>query len=131
MSRTKRDALWRYACVGAAATAVHWAVLAATVEVAHGPAWAASGLGAVVGAQVAYVGNRTLTFRHRGGWWHSWVRFQLTAAGGALLSMALVALAVALGMHYLLGQAIATLTGMLATYAVNRRWSFASTPNRG
>jgi hypothetical protein len=123
--------LARYAAVGALATAVHWAVLVAGVMWAHRPAWQASGLGAVLGAQVAFAGNRALTFEHRGCWYAAWWRFQGTAAFGALLSMGLVALSQAAGLHYLLGQALATAMAMVVTYGVNLRWSFAATRGPG
>lgn len=119
-------ALLRYALVGGAATAVHYGLLAGLVEQAGWPAWIAAGCGAVVGAQVAYAGNRAFTFAHRGPAGRSWPRFQLTAALGAGVSAALVGLAVRLGLHYLVGQAVATGLAMLLTYAVNRRWTFAA-----
>lgn len=123
--------LARYAVVGAAATAVHYGVLIGLVEVARWPAWLGSGLGAVVGAQVAYVGNRWYTFVHGGTVTRSWPRFQATAVLGALVSMGLVALAVRFGWHYLLGQLVATIAAMSVTYAVNRRWTFAATRHPG
>jgi putative flippase GtrA len=123
--------LLRYAAVGVVATLAHYAVLVAAVEGLHWPAWFASGFGAVVGAQVAYAGNRWFTFAHRGAVARSWPRFQATAALGALFGMAIVALAVRIGVHYLIGQVVATLAAMLVTYAVNRWWTFATTPHRG
>jgi len=117
-------ALLRYAGVGAAATAAHYALLTVGVEVGGWPpAWAA-GIGAAVGAQVAYVGNRWLTFNHRGPWWPSWWRFQGTALIGVVASSALVALGTHAGMHYLLAQAAATILTMLLTFAINQRWAF-------
>lgn len=120
--------LARYAAIGVLATGVHYGLLIAVVEWAQWPAWLGSGLGAVVGAQVAYAGNRAFTFGHRGAIAASWPRFQLTALLGAAVGMVLVALAVRAGWHYLLGQVIATLTAMLLTYAVNRHWTFAASP---
>lgn len=117
--------LSRYALVGAVATAAHYLLMVVLVEWLRCPAWMASGLGAALGAQVAFVGNRRFTFGHDGAWWPAWWRFQGTAVGGALLGMAVVAGGVALGLHYLLAQAIATLLAMLATYAVNKHWSFS------
>ncbi len=55
-----------YATVGVVATAVHYLLLIACVELAHWDAWLASGYGAAAGAQVAYLGNRWFTFAHRG-----------------------------------------------------------------
>lgn len=117
--------LVRYAAVGVAATAAHYALMALAVEAGHWPAWLASGAGALLGAQVAFWGNRHYTFAHRGRWAPAWRRFHVTAGAGALLGMGLVAAGVRLGLHYLLAQAVATIVVMLAGYAVNRVWSFS------
>ena len=114
----------RYSTVGAIATAVHYLVLVTCVELGHWPAYVGSGLGAVVGAQVAFAGNRWFTFAHRGALRASWPRFQATALLGALLGMAIVALGVRLGLYYLLAQMVATLAGLLLTFAINRGWTF-------
>jgi putative flippase GtrA len=116
--------LWRYALVGVVATGAHWALLALLVEGPGVAAWRASGAGAVLGAQVAFLGNRIYTFGHAGPWWPAWCRFMATAAAGAVLGMAVVALGVAAGGHYLLAQAVATGVVMLVTFAVNRAWAF-------
>jgi putative flippase GtrA len=114
----------RYTAVGAVATAVHYLVLVGVVELGGWPAYLGSGLGAVVGAQVAYAGNRWLTFAHRGDMRESWPRFQATALAGALLGMAIVALGVRLGAHYLVAQVVATLSSLVLTFAINRAWTF-------
>jgi putative flippase GtrA len=114
----------RYAAVGVVATAAHYLTLVAWVELGHGSAPLGSGVGAVVGAQVAYFGNRWFTFAHRGALRDSWPRFQLTALLAGALGMAIVALAVRAGLHYLAAQVIATLVGLIATFAVNRAWTF-------
>lgn len=116
--------LLRYTLVGALATAVHYAVLALCVEVGGWPAWLASGFGAVVGAQVAYLGNRRFTFGYRGGVGASWLKFQATALVGALQGMIIVAVAVGQGWHYLAAQALATLCSLLLTFSINRFWTF-------
>lgn len=117
-------AFFTYSLVGAVATAAHYALLVFCVEVARWPAVAASGLGALLGAQVAYLGNRTLTFAHRGALGPSWLRFQATGVLGAALGMALVALGAWLGVHYLVAQVVATLLALALTFAINRRWTF-------
>ena len=114
----------RYAGVGVVATLSHYAVLVLCVELLRWPAYVGSGVGAVVGAQVAYAGNRWYTFAHRGAIGASWPRFQFTALLGALLGMAVVALGVRLGVHYLLAQVAATLLSLLLTFAINRAWTF-------
>jgi len=114
----------RYTAVGAFATLVHYALLVFAVERLGWPAPWGSGFGAVVGAQIAYAGNRRLTFAHDGPVAASWWRFQLTALAGAGVGMAIVAAAVALGWHYLVGQVLATGTSLLLTFAINRFWTF-------
>jgi putative flippase GtrA len=114
----------RYTAVGAFATALHYLVLVLCVELGGWPAFAASGFGAVVGAQAAYAGNRWFTFGHRGDIRASWPRFQATASIGALLGMAIVALGVRLGVHYLIAQVLATLASLVLTFAINRVWTF-------
>ena len=114
----------RYTLVGVFATAAHYLTLVGGVEAAGWPAWLGSGIGAAVGAQLAYAGNRWFTFAHRGGIGASWPRFMLTALVGALLGMAIVALGVRLGLHYLIAQLLATLTSLVLTFAINRAWTF-------
>ncbi len=116
--------LLRYAGVGGLATLAHWALLAVLVEAAAVAPWLASGCGAVLGAQVAFVGNRRFTFGHAGPLWPAWWRFMGTAVLGGVVGMAIVAAGVALGGHYLLAQAVATAAGLLLTFAVNRVWTF-------
>lgn len=123
VSRPLRE-LVRYAAVGTVATLAHFAGLALWVEGAHGAAWIGSGLGAALGAQVAFFGNRRLTFGHRGALGPAWRRFMVTAALGAVAGMAVVAAATALGLHYLAAQALATALVMLLTFAINRSWTF-------
>jgi putative flippase GtrA len=117
--------LMRYAAVGAAATAAHYALMVLAVEAGGWPAWLASGAGALLGAQVAFWANRRYTFAHRGPAGPAWARFHVAACAGALLGMALVAVGVRAGVHYLLAQGIATVVVMLATFAVNRAWAFS------
>jgi len=114
----------RYGTVGAFATATHYALLVLVVEALGLPAWLGSGIGAVAGAQVAYVGNRRFTFAHRGSVRSSWLRFQGTAALGALLGMAIVAAGVELGLHYLVAQIVATGATLVLTFLINRGWTF-------
>lgn len=114
----------RYTLVGAAATALHYALLALLVEAFGWAAWLASGAGAVAGAQLAFFGNRRFTFAHDGTKGAAWLRFQGTAALGALIGMAVVAWGVHAGWHYLSAQVVATLTSLFVTFAVNRHWTF-------
>ena len=114
----------RYAAVGAVATAVHYLLLVAAVRCLGWPAFVGSGLGAVVGAQVAFFGNRRYTFDHAGRWAKAWPRFQATALAGAAFGMAVVAVGVAAGVDYLAAQVVATGLGLLLTFSINRLWTF-------
>lgn len=114
----------RYGAVGVAATAAHYLLLVLAVRQLGWPAWVASGAGAVLGAQVAYLGNHWFTFRSQATRLVSWPRFQAVALAGALLGMAVVGAGVALGMHYLLAQCAATGICLLLGFAVNRAWTF-------
>lgn len=115
----------RYSAVGALATAAHYLLLWLAVEWWHWPPWLAAGAGAALGAQVAFIGNRSFTFGHQGRWLPAWWRFQLTAVLGGLISMAVVAAGTRLGLHYLLAQLGATLLAMGLTFVINKRWAFA------
>ena len=115
-----------YALVGAIATAVHYGLLAFVVELLRWPAFIGSGLGAVVGAQVAFFGNRWFTFRHAGHVGRAWLKFQGTAIVGAVVGMVVVGAGVGLGVHYLAAQVIATLLSLMLTFAINRAWTFRS-----
>lgn len=116
----------QYAAVGAVATAAHYAILVGLVEAGLLAPQRAAALGAWVGAQVAFAGNAAFTFRGAGATVGAWLRFQITAVVGAMLSFALVALGVRIGVHYLLAQIVATLINLGVTFEINRRWSFAS-----
>ena len=123
----------RYAAVGAVATAAHYAILVALVELGSVAPARAAALGAWVGAQVAFAGNAAFTFRGAGAGATvgSWLRFQVTAVVGAVLSFAIVAAGTRIGVHYLVAQVVATLVSLGVTFEINRRWSFASpTPDR-
>ena len=104
----------QYAAVGAVATAAHYAILVGLVEAGLLAPQRAAAVGAWVGAQVAFAGNAAFTFRGRGASFVAWLRFQVTAVIGAVLSFALVAAGTRLGVHYLLAQVAATLVTLLA-----------------
>ena len=120
-------AFTRYTSVGAFSTAVHYIFLALWVDAWGGPAWLGSGIGAVIGAQVGFWGNRRVTFEHQGAVWPAWRKFMTTAVIGTLLGMAIVAALAppyGVGLHYLLAQAVATGVVLVVGFAINRWWTF-------
>ena len=121
-------AFTRYTGVGVFSTTVHYVILAVWVDGAGWPAWLGSGVGALIGAQVGFLGNRFITFSHRGAMGPAWRKFMTTAGLGTLLGMAIVAALTApygLGWHYLLAQALATGVVLVVGFALNRWWTFS------
>lgn len=120
-------ALAKYTLVGGIATAAHYLSLMVLVEVfGVSPALSAF-CGAIVGAVLAYWGNRRITFdASSASHGRAVPRFALVALAGALINALVVWLGVqTLGVHYLLAQAAATAAVLLLTYHLNRNWTFA------
>ena len=110
-----------------AATALHYAVLVALVELLAVPAASAAGIGALWGAALAYLANRRFAFRgspalHR----QAVPRFLAVALAGAVTNSLIVwAGTQAFEGHYLVAQALASLVVLALGYQVNRSWTFA------
>ena len=120
-------AITRYAAVGAVATACHYGALLIAVERWGVTPSAASFMAALLGACVAYAGNRHITFHASTTPQRQAIpRFAATAIGAAALHGAIVGTSDALGVPYLVMQGVATLTVMFLTYEINRRWTFAA-----
>jgi len=117
----------RYTLAGGVATAVHYAVLLALVELLDLPPALAAAIGALCGAAVAYLGNRRFTFTETTvAHGRALPRFLLVAVVGAGLNGLIVWFGNSvLGWHYLLAQALATLLVLFLTYRLNRHWTFA------
>jgi len=115
-----------YTLIGGLATAVHYLVLIALVELADvGPGLAAA-TGATCGALAAYAGNHRITFASDAAHGRALPRFLLVAALGAITSAALVFAGTEwFGLHYLLPQIAATFLVLFAGFTINRRWTFA------
>lgn len=120
-------ALAKYTLVGGIATAAHCLSLMVLVEVFGVSAPLGAFWGAIVGALLAYWGNRRRTFdASSASHGQAAPRFALVALVGALINGLIVWAAVqALGVHYLLAQAAATAVVLLLTYHLNRTWTFA------
>jgi putative flippase GtrA len=105
--------------------ATHYAPLVALVQAGLAGPVLASTVGAVAGAIVNYLLNRSYTFassrRHR----ESAPRFMAIAAAGTAMNAALLAALVeGAGIHYLAAQVVATLAVLGFTYVANRAWTF-------
>jgi len=119
-------AFGRYLLVGMLATAIHYAVLMALVELAGAAAAPSAAIGAACGALAAYAGNRRYTFA--GGATHGQAlpRFLAVAAFGSAANGAIVwAGTEIIDTHYLAAQVVATSIVVWCGFVLNRRWSFA------
>ena len=126
MASIVTSAFVRYLLVGAAATAVQYALLLALVELIGGAAAPSAAAGAIAGAVVAYAGNRRFTFARRSPHLRSLPRFLAVATFGAAANAAIVWTGTEVaGMHYLAAQVVATLCVLWSGFMLNRRWSFA------
>jgi len=116
-----------YIVAGGIATAVHYAVLIALVELLDFSAAPSAAFGTLCGAGVSYLLNRCMTFAGSGaGHVQALPRFLAIALLGALLNGLLVWIGVQqFGWHYLLAQALATVLVMGLTFRLNRLWTFA------
>ena len=113
-----------YGAIGVLATAVHYLVMASLIS--HG--WfpvSASTAGAIAGAFVAYFANRKWTFEAR----HTsarMVRFMAVAAPALLMNaLFLITIQNWLIPSIIGAQLLTTLLVFLATFFINRRWSFS------
>lgn len=98
----------RFAAVGAVATAVHYAILIALVQLAHVNPVLATACGFCIAAVVSYSLNRHFTFDHRPVFAHGLAKFLAVGAVGLALNAGIVALLIWQGLHYLVAQVIAT-----------------------
>jgi putative flippase GtrA len=121
----------RFVLVGAAATAVHYALLIGLVEAAGARPVPATVLGSIAGALVGYAGNRQFTFKSGVPHMRGLPRFLLVALAGLVLNAGIMALLSGpLGIHYLLAQVVATGIVLVWNFAANRHWTFGD-PSRG
>lgn len=102
-----RDFL-RFATVGALATVVHYSVLLAMTELGCVGPVIATICGFFVGAVVGYVLNRRYTFANKPAFGKGLAKYLLVIGIGAVINAGIVAAFVESGVHYMIGQVIAT-----------------------
>ena len=126
MTARVTPAFGRYLLVGLLATAIHYALLMALVELAGLAAAPSAAFGAVCGALAAYAGNRRFTFPGRAVHGQALPRFLAVAAFGAAANAAIVWTGTEVfAIHYLAAQVAATSLVVWSGFVLNRRWSFA------
>jgi putative flippase GtrA len=115
----------RFLVVGTIATAAHYLVLVALVELAAVEPTVASATGFAIGAILSYVINYEFTFRSSVPHRIALPRFLVVASVGVLLNSVTMALVTAaFDVHYLAAQVAATVVALLWNFAVNHFWSF-------
>ena len=120
-----RRSLPIYVGAGGVATASHYAVTIAAVELLAVAPLAASAMGFAVGAAIKYWLNYSVAFQSRARHSHTMVRFAAAlAAMMALNTLIFAALQGGLKLHYLLAQAITTLLLIPPGYVIHRYWVF-------
>lgn len=116
-----------YMFAGTIGTVLHYATLAACVELAHAAAERGTILGAAVGAAVNYVLNYHITFASHRPHRAALPRFLVVATMGAALNGGgMWLLSRRLHLHYLLAQLVCTLVVLAVGFVVNRAWTFGS-----
>ena len=118
-----------FAAVGAVGTAAQYVVLVALVHGLGIDPVAASASGFVVGAFVNYALNYRITFRSSKRHREAITKFFSVALVGICLNTLVMRLAVFGGLHYLLGQVVATGIVLFSNFLGNRFWTFKETKN--
>ena len=115
----------RFSAVGGIATGIQYAVLVLLVQTGIADAVSASSAGFVLSALANYALNRRFTFRSLQPHADALPRFVLVATAGLVINAALVwCFHVAVALHYLAAQVLATLGTLVWNFALNRAWTF-------
>lgn len=116
----------RFVANGLFATAVHYTVLTALIEVVHLKyAGVANGIAAIFGITASYLGNKILVFRSTTAHTRTLPRFLLVYFLVALLHAGVLAVWTDYAkLPYTIGFLIATGGSLLSTYAFNRAFVF-------
>ena len=124
--------LLSFSVIGGIATGIQYAILIVLVQARIADAVTASSIGFVSSACVNYALNRRYTFRSARPHGDALPRFAAVAGLGLALNAALVwAFHVALGLHYLAAQVLATGGTLAWNFVLNRVWTFpVSAPRR-
>jgi putative flippase GtrA len=114
----------KFAAIGALGTICHYILLIVMVSKFGQSPVLATSCGALLGAIINYVLNRSLTFRSSRKHREALPRFLLLATIGLVLNGLIMASLIDLGMFYLMAQLIATGFILLFNYFVSRVWIF-------
>jgi putative flippase GtrA len=126
------ERFFRFAGVGAAATAVHYTTLMLLVELGHVAPVVATCCGYALGAVFGYLANHHWTFGGKAEHGAATVRYVTMLAFGFALNAAVVwILHNVAGVWYVAAQVVATGLGLFVNYAIASRWVYADRPRAG
>lgn len=114
----------KFAFVGGAATALHYAIFLALVMFADVAPGVAAAIGACFGACVVYTLNRRYTFTTQRSHGQMIPRFVALSVLGALLNGAIVGWLTNAGLHFLLSQVVATILVLFINFVVSKKWIY-------
>lgn len=121
-----RKQFLKYCTSGAFSTLMHYLVFLLAIKLLLFPAWQATLAGATIGAFTAYILNYHYTFSSKIAHASILPKFLITASLGITIQTLIVAgLSQSGHFHYMLAQIIATCTGLILTFIINRFWTFA------
>lgn len=113
----------RYVVIGGGATLAHYAVLFGLVRMGVSP-WRASVGGSVIGATLNYVTSRQAVFNSTRGNAGAMLRFGVVAFLALGCNATIMAVGLALGLHYLIAQMFASAITAIFNFLVHRHWTF-------
>jgi putative flippase GtrA len=120
-----RRSLPIYVGSGGVATASHYAVTIAAVEVFSAPPIPASAMGFMTGAAIKYWLNYSVAFRSRARHTHAMLRYAVALFAMLALNTLLFGLFQrGMGLYYVLAQAITTILLIPPGYVLHREWVF-------
>ena len=130
MNRFER--FFKFAGVGAIATALHYASLLLLVELPVTTPVIATCVGYLAGAAFSYLANHRWTFDGRAEHGRAAVRYVGMLAFGFALNAAVVwILHDVAGLWYVAAQVASTGFGLFVNYAIASRWVYVQRPGRG
>ena len=111
---------FRFALVGVVGTAAHYTILLIAAELLHLSPVIGAGAGFLTGLIASYVLNRAWTFDKRPEFKRGLATYTVVCVIGFGINVSIVALALTLGVHYMIGQVIATPIAMLWNFLGSR-----------
>jgi putative flippase GtrA len=120
----------RFATIGGLATLFQYVLLVIGVQLQLGPTTVISGLSFAISAIFNFLATRAFTFRSSEPIGPASLRYAGMIAVGLVLNTIVMSVLLALGLHYLASQVVATVVILFWNYLVASRWVFAGSADR-